>query len=266
MKIYASALSDKGPFREKNEDSFCLEKDSGLFIVADGIGGSLAGEVASMMAVETIRDYILENPSPAEMTSPDQEYSEKALMLAEAVKLANRVIYETSEKNASYRGMGTTLTAALISNDRLSVVHAGDSRAYLVRASCIQQLTDDHSLVADQVRLGLITEEEAEHSAIKNVITRSLGAGPELETDISEINLADRDILILCSDGISSVLTNDEIAAHAIQSRNAEHLCKNLINSATAAGSRDNMTVVAAFIFKDAISHLFNSIATCVRR
>jgi len=268
VKIYASALSDKGPYREKNEDYFCLDKEAGLLIVADGIGGSLAGEVASRMAVEVVRDFISGKPlpSPQETEKGTQDHSQAAMLLDEGVKLANRSIFDTSENNASYRGMGTTLTAALIRDDRLSLVHAGDSRAYLIRAGCIQQLTDDHSLVAEQVRLGLISEEEAERSMIKNVITRSVGAAPELETDINEINVADGDILILCSDGISGALTNDEIGALAQSARKAEDLCRKLVSSATAAGSRDNMTVVAAYLFKDAFSHLFNSIASVVRR
>ena len=267
MKIYASALSDKGPFREKNEDYFCVEKNAGLLMVADGIGGSLAGEVASRMAIEVVRDFITDEESPSQKKiSSSGEHSESAMKLAEGVKLANRVIFDTSENNSSYHGMGTTLTAALIKEDRLSVVHAGDSRSYLFRAGCLQQLTDDHSLVAEQVRLGMITEEEAERSSIKNVITRSVGASPELEVDINEINLADGDILMLCSDGISGVLTNEEIAAHIMAAKKAEDLCQKLVNSATTAGSRDNMTVVAAYIFKDAFSHLFNSLASVVRR
>lgn len=267
MKIYASALSDKGPFREKNEDYFCVEKGDGLLIVADGIGGSLAGEVASRMATEVTRDFICDKERLYTKNIGNTDtYSTRAMLLAEGVKQANSAVFETSQNNSSYSGMGTTLTAALISDDRLSIVHVGDSRAYLIRAGCVQQLTDDHSLVAEQVRLGMISEEEAERSAIKNVITRSIGAGPEVEADINEINLADGDILILCSDGISSVLSNDEIAAHANKAWKAEDLCQKLVSSAIAAGSRDNMTVVAAYLFKDAISHLFNSIASCVRR
>ncbi|MDH3975484.1 MAG: Stp1/IreP family PP2C-type Ser/Thr phosphatase [Deltaproteobacteria bacterium] len=266
MKIYASALSDKGPFREKNEDYFCVEKAPALFIVADGIGGSLAGEVASRMAVEVVRDFVAEKEGDFRDLNSGDEHSVCATTLAEGVKLANSAIFDISQNNASYRGMGTTLTSALIFNERLSVVHVGDSRAYLIRAGCIQQLTDDHSLVAEQIRLGLITEEDAEHSTIKNVITRSIGANPEVEADINEINMADGDIVILCSDGISSALTNDEIAAYGKNAKNAEDLCRTLVNSAIAAGSRDNMTVVAVYIYKDAISHLFNSIASCVRR
>ena len=262
MRINTSTLSDKGPFREKNEDYFCAEKESGLFIVADGIGGSLAGEIASRMAVEVVKDYISSHKKPSlKQVNANSKYSQKTELLAEAVKLANKSIFDTSKNNASYHGMGTTLTAAFINDERLSIAHVGDSRAYLFRAGSLQQLTNDHSLVADQVRLGLISEKEANSSTIKHVITRSLGARSELEVDVSEISLADGDRLILCSDGISSVLSDNEISALAINVRKTEDFCEKLITSSTDAGSRDNMTAVVADIFKGTFSHLFNNIA-----
>lgn len=267
MKIQTSALSDKGSFREKNEDYFCAEKESGLYIVADGIGGSLAGEVASRMAVEVVRDFIANNKQPSsDKGNNTSKYSEKTLLLTEAVKLANKSIFDTSKNNTSYRGMGTTITAAIIDSNRLSIAHAGDSRAYLFRAGSIQQLTNDHSLVADQVRLGLISEKEANSSAIKNVITRSLGARSEVEVDVSEISLADGDRLILCSDGITSVLSDRKIAALATNARKTEYFCEKLITSSSEAGSRDNMTAVVVDIFKSSFSHLFNNIAGYMRR
>ena len=260
MKVNASFVTDKGPVREKNEDYYCVDEELGLFAVADGIGGHMAGEVASRMAIEVIRDFILNESDYQTYKSKDfcDEYSEESNLAAEAVRRANKAIHETSKNNSSYRGMGTTLTAALIRGDRLNIAHVGDSRAYLVRTSCIEQITNDHSLVAEQVKSGLISEEEAKNSKIKNVITRSLGNFPEVEVDMEEITIADGDIIILCSDGITSVISDEDILACASASSDTATLCKTLVSKATKAGCTDNMTVVALHIHKNVFSYLYH--------
>ena len=268
MKIIASFVTDKGPVREKNEDYFCVDDSLGLFAVADGIGGHMAGEIASRMAIEVIKDFIANEEKYQGDKSEDyrDDYSRESNLTAEAVRIANRAIYETSQNNSSYRGMGTTLTAALIHGDRLSIAHVGDSRAYLIRTSCIEQITDDHSLVAEQVKMGLISEEEARDSGIKNVITRSLGNFPDVEVDMEEISIADGDTIILCSDGITSVVSDDDILSTASSSNQPETLCKMLVRKAADAGCTDNMTVVALHIYKDSFSYLYHFTTDWFRR
>jgi len=268
MKTIASFVTDKGPVREKNEDYFCVDEGLGLFAVADGIGGHMAGEVASRMAVEVIKDFIA-NEDKYQLDATENyrdDYSQEANLAAEAVRRANKAIYETSQNNSSYRGMGTTLTAALIRGDRLSIAHVGDSRAYLIRTSCIEQITDDHSLVAEQVKMGLLSEEEARNSDIKNVITRSLGNSPDVEVDMEEITIADGDTIILCSDGITSVVSDSDILSTASSSSHPETLCKTLVRKATDAGCTDNMTVVALHIYKDSFSYLYHFTTDWFRR
>ncbi|MDT8317801.1 MAG: Stp1/IreP family PP2C-type Ser/Thr phosphatase [bacterium] len=260
MKTVASFITDKGPVREKNEDYFCVDAGLGLYAVADGIGGHTAGEVASRMAVEVIKDF-LSNEEKYEGDKAEgyrDDYSRESNMVAEAVRRANTAIHETSKNNSSYRGMGTTLTAALIRGDRLSIAHVGDSRAYLIRTSCIEQITNDHSLVAEQVKMGLISDEEARNSKIKNVITRSLGNTPHVEVDIEEFSIADGDRIIICSDGITSVISDSDILSIASASGGPADLCKTLVKRAADAGCTDNMTVVALHVYKDVLSYLYH--------
>lgn len=268
MKIISSAITDKGPVRKINEDFFCADESLGLFAVADGMGGHLAGEVASKMAIEVMKDYITTNdgaerPRIGEYMS---EYSKASNMAAESVRLADRVIFDNSKNNPSYSRMGTTLTAALLQNDRFSIVHVGDSRAYLIRAGCIEQITNDHSFVAEQVKIGLLTEEEAKRSDIKNVITRALGINPDVEVDIEELSLVDGDKIVLCTDGITSVVSDKEILSSALSAKGSENLCKKLLAIANERGSTDNMTVVALYLYKDLFSYISKTIFGRFRR
>ncbi len=268
MKTIASFVTDKGPVREKNEDYFCVDEGLGLFAVADGIGGHMAGEVASKMAIEVLKDFIA-NEDKYQLDATENyrdDYSRESNMAAEAVRRANRAIHETSQNNSSYRGMGTTLTAALIRGERLSISHVGDSRAYLIRTSCIEQITNDHSLVAEQVKMGLLSEEDARKSKVKNVITRSLGNFPDVEVDIEEFSISDGDIIILCSDGIPSVISDSDILSIASASGNPAVLCKTLVKNATDAGCTDNMTVVALNIYKNVLSYLYHFTSDFFRR
>lgn len=262
MKIFASAISDKGPVREKNEDFFCVDKAMGLLAVADGIGGHAAGEVASRMAIEVIRDFIANNAPSGRMQMDDYDdaFAESSNLAAESVRLANHMIFDAASRTPSRRGMGTTLTASLVRGKRMSVVHVGDSRAYLVRAGCIEQITDDHSLVADQVRTGILTAEQAGKSDIKNVLTRCLGTAPDVKVDIGEVPLSDGDTIVLCTDGITSVVDEGEILAEVSRTKAPLKLCRALIRLANEKGSRDNMTVVAAHVCNSMVSYLYHLI------
>ncbi len=267
MKIVAKAITDKGPFREKNEDYFCLNENLGLYIVADGMGGHMAGEVASRMTVEVMKDFIesKDTDSRESLGEDIEDYSKETNLAVEAVRQANRAVHETALNNLTYKGMGTTVTSALIKDNKLSIAHVGDSRAYLVRAGCIEQITNDHSLVWEQLKAGLITEEEAKHSKLSNIVTRSIGVDKDVNIDVEEISLAHGDRLILCTDGITSVLSDDDILSSTLSSNVPDLLCKKLIDQAMERGCRDNMTVLSAYIYNSMLSHLFSTLSNCFR-
>ena len=249
MKILAHGLTDKGLSRKNNEDSFFADKDLGFFIVADGMGGHSAGEVASRMAVEALSGNIRKSCSGGEplIGSSDSGRSDASKRLVSGIKLANQVVCEAGKNNPSWQGMGTTIVAALADGDRLSIAHAGDSRAYLVRSGTISQLTDDHSVVEEQVRMGLMSKEEADGSKIRNVITRALGYDEALEVDVTEIDIVNGDRLLLCSDGLSTMVADDEALMIIASDDLPESACTRLVDEANNNGGSDNITVVAAF-------------------
>lgn len=252
MRVNCSAagLSDKGMVREGNEDSILVDSDLNLYVVADGMGGHNAGEIASKMAVDVLRDYISRTAAGGEVLigSHDQAFSDTANHLASGIKLANRVIYESAQSNPVWRNMGSTIVASLLEGERLSIAHAGDSRAYLIRGDSIIQLTDDHSLVAEQVRQGLISSEDAELSAKRNIITRGLGVDAELEVDLSDLPVTEGDRILLCSDGLSNMLTDQAIAAIIVGYRDPAEICQKLIEEANRNGGRDNISAVIIMV------------------
>ncbi|MBI2289464.1 MAG: Stp1/IreP family PP2C-type Ser/Thr phosphatase [Betaproteobacteria bacterium] len=252
MKILVHGLTDKGLSRKNNEDSFFADKDLGLIIVADGMGGHSAGEVASRMAVEALSGYIRKSCTGVEpLIGPhDSGRSDASNRLVSGIRLANQVVCEAAKNNPSWQGMGTTIVAALADGDRLSIAHVGDSRAYLVRSGTISQLTDDHSVVAEYVRKGLMSKEEAEGSRIRNLVTRALGLDEALEVDVTEINIMDGDRLLLCSDGLSEMVADNQALMIIASNDLPESVCTKLVNEANNNGGMDNITVVAAFVLK----------------
>ena len=254
MKILAHGLSDKGLARTHNEDSFFADKDLGLFVVADGMGGHSAGEVASRMAVEALSGYIRKSCVRGEprIGSSDLGRSNASNRLVSGIRFANQVVCEAAKNNRSWKGMGTTIVAALADGNRMSIAHAGDSRAYLVRSGTIFQLTDDHSVVAELVRKGLMSKEEAEGSGIRNVITRALGSDEALDVDVTEIDIMDGDRLLLCSDGLSTTVADDEVLMIIASDNAPESACTRLVDEANNNGGTDNITVVAAFFSGEA--------------
>lgn len=249
MKILAHGLSDKGLSRTHNEDSFYADKDLGLFVVADGMGGHAAGDVASRMAVEALSGYIRKSRTGVgpRIGPSDSGRSDASNRLVSGIRLANQVVCHAAKTNPSWRGMGTTIVAALVDGSRVSLAHAGDSRAYLVRSGAISQLTDDHSVVAERVRKGLMSKEEAEGSGIRNLVTRALGSDEALEIDVSEIDIMDGDKLLLCSDGLSTMVADDEVLTIITSDHAPESACARLVEVANNNGGSDNITVVAAF-------------------
>ena len=247
MQIVSGGISDVGRLRNNNEDSFRIIAPLQLFVLSDGMGGEAHGEVASAMAVETVVKHCLdgqENPAAPIFGEPQASLSDHARRLASAVHLANKKIFESAEGNPEQRGMGATLTAAWIDGARLSVAHVGDSRAYLLRSGSLQQLTSDHSLVAEQVRRGILTAAEAEESQMQSVLIRALGAQPEVEVDSEEHTLFVRDILVLCSDGLTRMVTDPEIAGTLQAETNPARAAEKLVALANEYGGADNVTVI----------------------
>lgn len=247
IRLRGTGLTDVGVTRAHNEDSFHVDNESCLFLVADGVGGQNAGEVASRMSVEVISTHFkkaLEDNVPF-VGESDKAVGEETNRLASAIRLANQVVHESSQSNPSMKGMGTTVVAiTLTHNGNLGVAHAGDSRAYLLRHGGIFQLTNDHSLVAEQLRQGLISEEEARNSKVKNVITRALGAMDDVDVDVEEQPMEDGDMILLCSDGLTNMVDDETILSIIEDSQSMEDACSKLIKLANENGGKDNITAV----------------------
>jgi len=256
VQIVSSGLSDVGRVRTNNEDAFQIVEALNLFILSDGMGGEAHGEVASAMAVDVISKYCADAKEDSGgvtvLEETGENWSSQTRRLRNAVAQANFQIYQAAQKNPEQRGMGATVTTAWLTDARLSIAHVGDSRAYLLRGGNLQQLTNDHSLVAEQVRRGLITPQQAEESEMQSVLLRALGAHPEVEIDVDETEIFPRDVLLLCSDGLTRMVTEPEIAgalqAETVPSAAAERL----IALAKENGGIDNITVIVVRFEDDA--------------
>jgi serine/threonine protein phosphatase PrpC len=249
VEIVSGGVTDVGRVRTNNEDSFRILEPLNLFILSDGMGGEAHGEVASALAVETIADYCAQPKEDSGVTlagvAPDN-WSADTKRLQNAVSQANFRIYDSAQKNPEQRGMGATLTAAWVNGSKLSVAHVGDSRAYLLRNGALQQLTSDHSLVAEQVRRGILTPQQAEESEMQSVLLRALGAHPEVQVDVDETELFPRDLLLLCSDGLTRMVTEPEIAGTLQAETNPVSAAQKLVDLANERGGLDNVTVIVA--------------------
>jgi PPM family protein phosphatase len=255
VQIVSSGLSDVGRVRTNNEDSFRIVEALNLYILSDGMGGEAHGEVASAMAVDVINKYCEAEKEDSGATVLDEvpaNISSQTRRLKNAIAQANFQIFQAAQKNPEQRGMGATITALWLKDTLMSIAHVGDSRAYLLRNGNLQQLTNDHSLVAEQVRRGLITPQQAEESEMQSVLLRALGAHPEVEIDVDEVEIIPRDVLLLCSDGLTRMVTEPEIAgalqAETVPSTAAERL----IALANENGGVDNVTVIVVRFEDDA--------------
>src|SRR5215469_7259515 len=249
VQIVSSGLSDVGRVRTNNEDSFRIVEALNLFILSDGMGGEAHGEVASAMAVDVISAYCAgekEDSGATILEEAPENWNSQTRKLRNAVAQANFQIFQAAQKNPEQHGMGATITTAWLKDSRLSIAHVGDSRAYLLRSGNLQQLTNDHSLVAEQVRRGLITPQQAEESEMQSVLLRALGAHPEVEIDIDEFDLFPRDVLLLCSDGLTRMVTEPEIAGTLQAETDPEKAAQKLVDLANERGGLDNVTVIVA--------------------
>ncbi len=249
MRVDCGSISDVGRKRKSNEDNYCANAKEGLYVVADGMGGHAAGEVASELATETIEEFIKLTSSDADITWPfglDEKLSLSGNRLKTAIRFANRKLLERVQESAECEGMATTVAAVLLEKDQAHIAHVGDSRVYLIRDDTIRQVTSDHSWVNEQVMSGLIDSEQARTHPLRNVVTRALGGKEGLEIDLQVLDLQAGDMLLICSDGLTSMVEDGEILevvkAGGLQ---VNEVVRELIDAANESGGEDNITTIA---------------------
>jgi serine/threonine protein phosphatase PrpC len=250
VQIVSGGVSDVGRVRTNNEDSFRIVEPLNLFILSDGMGGEAHGEVASAMAVDTVEQYC-RNPEAAKEDSgvtlhgaASDNWVSQTKVLQNAVFQANFKIHESAQKHPEQRGMGATLTAGWLNGTKLSIAHVGDSRAYLLRTGNLQQLTNDHSLVAEQVRRGILTRQQAEESEMQSVLLRALGANADVDVEVDEVDVMSRDVLLFCSDGLTRMVSEPEIAGKLQAETDPTVAAQKLVEMANERGGLDNVTVI----------------------
>ncbi|MBI5510805.1 MAG: Stp1/IreP family PP2C-type Ser/Thr phosphatase [Deltaproteobacteria bacterium] len=248
MKIRYAGSTHVGMKRSHNEDNFFLLAEENLYIVADGMGGHASGEVASQIAVETLANFFIDTSRDREITWPfkeDRSLSYDENRLVTGVKLANRRVFETAQSDPRYRGMGTTMVCLVCGASGAFLGHVGDSRGYVVKNGAINQISEDHSLLNDYLKVHKLTPEEIEHFPHKNVIVRALGMKETVVVDVHRVDPKPGEIYLLCSDGLSGMVHDPEIlSAVKDGGSDLEKICQNLIAKANANGGVDNVTVV----------------------
>ncbi len=253
MRIISCGITDIGRKRQRNEDSYLVNDKLRLYIVADGMGGHAGGEFASKIAVSTVEE-ILKGEDRKKSHVPEKSYLDprepsggdrfEADRLRDAIARAGSMIVRKASEEPELRGMGTTATIILFIGDKAYIAHVGDSRAYCVRGGKITQITEDHSLVHEQLKSGLITEEEAKTHQLKNIITRSVGVQEEVEVDTVVWKVEQDDRYLLCSDGLSNMVSDLEIE-QALSSNDPEEAARLLVERANQRGGDDNITLIA---------------------
>jgi serine/threonine protein phosphatase PrpC len=248
-KIRCVGMTDTGKVREHNEDTIAADGDIGLLVLADGMGGYNAGEVASGIAVKTVLNLIREQVEREDLTLLDKDtgMTRPSIILRDAINRANKIIYQTARSQPQCEGMGTTIVAALFFDNRVSIAHVGDSRMYRLRSDRFEQVTMDHSLLQELVDRGFYSAEEAQRAANKNYVTRALGVEPNVEVELQEAAVQKGDVYVLCSDGLSDMVEDDDIhLTISTFSANLDTVAKQLIQLANDNGGRDNVSAVMA--------------------
>jgi len=251
--IRSSGITDVGLQREGNEDSFSVQDALGLYTVADGMGGHLAGEVASRVAVEMINKSFakwseIQAPPDQIFGFSDASLSLEGNYVLGSIRLANRVIYEMASEYEQYSGMGTTIVSLLASSGRIVAANVGDSRIYLVRGNRIERMSKDHTIVAEHVQMGVMTEEEAARSPLRHILTRNLGSSENVDAEVFEIEPSSEDLFILCSDGLTDLATDEEILKIALKDSDPQRVNRRLVDLALERGAHDNTTVVTVYL------------------
>jgi protein phosphatase len=246
-KFRCVGMSDTGRIREHNEDTIGTDADIGLVVLADGMGGYKAGEVASGIAVRTVMSLVKDAVDREDLSIRDAEtgLSRSGILLRDAIQRANKIIYQTARTQANCEGMGTTVVAGLFFDNKLTIAHVGDSRLYSQRGGEFRQVTQDHSLLQELVTRGFYTPEEAHRAAAKNYVTRALGVEPVVDVDVMEVPVSRDDLFLLCSDGLSDMVEDEDI--HLTISTfggNLATLAKQLVLLSNDNGGRDNVSIV----------------------
>ena len=249
VNFKSRGLTDRGLRRRHNEDQFLVREDLALFVVADGMGGHAAGEVASDLAVKEVGRVIEATRDFGDDTWPQDWDARRSLnsnRLVDAIVSAHRKVTGAVEADTGLRGMGATIVAALMdtAREQLTIAHVGDSRAYLFRDTSLQLITSDHSWVHEQVIAGLLSEEAARNHPLKNVVTRALGGAQEPVVDSNELKLNPEDLLLLCSDGLNTMLPDEDVAAILRRGGDLTRLAYQLVAEANRRGGVDNITVI----------------------
>ena len=265
LAMEIAGKTDVGCVRANNEDNFGYDSRYGIFVVCDGMGGQAAGEVASKMGVDILLDYFRQNAKHGSNPQADRSadgVSAGASSLASAIHLANRSIYQAGQQENGRSGMGSTIVAALVRGNALAIAHVGDSRIYLIRQGAIQQLTQDHSLVMEQVRRGYITLEQAQQSEMQNIILRALGSEEAVEPDIEDLVAVPGDVLLMTSDGLTRHVRDEEILQMVTASADLNRACNALVQAAKDRGGDDNITCLLVRIverswYQNIVSQLF---------
>jgi protein phosphatase len=253
-KLLFAGGTDTGRVREHNEDTIAVEPELGLLVLADGMGGYNAGEVASGIAVRTIVNMVRETVQREDLTSsdPTTQLSRRSIVLRDAVQRANKLIFHTARTQPQCEGMGTTVVTALFHDNRVTVAHVGDSRLYRLREGRFSQVTSDHSLRQELVDRGFYSPAEAQRAANKNYVTRALGVEASVEVQILEENVARGDQYLLCSDGLSDMVEDPDIHLTITTfGDNLDSVAKQLIQLANENGGKDNVSVLIARVLND---------------
>ena len=246
-KLSCVGVSDAGRVREHNEDTIGTDADIGLVVLADGMGGYKAGEVASGIAVRTVMSLLKDAVEREDLTlrDPASGLSRPGILLRDAITRANKLIYQTARTQANCEGMGTTVVGGLFFDDRLTMAHVGDSRLYRLRGGEFSQVTQDHSLMQELVARGFYTAEEAQRATTKNYVTRALGVESTVEVDITEIPAEKDDLFLLCSDGLSDMVDDGDIKLTiSTFGANLRTLSRQLVLLGNDNGGRDNISIV----------------------
>ncbi len=249
LRIEVAGETNVGMKRNHNEDNFSVIEENGLYIVADGMGGHASGEVASQMAVESLKEFFAATQQDPERTWPykmDRSKGYEENRLITGIKLANLRIYESAQRDAGRKGMGTTLVTMFAVEDGVYVAHVGDSRGYRVREGKIEQLTEDHSLLNDYIKMKRLTAEEIANFPHKNVIVRALGMKDTVKVDTRYDQPRAGDVYLLCSDGLSGPVTDEMMLEICTTTDDLKAMATRLIEKANANGGPDNITVVLA--------------------
>jgi protein phosphatase len=243
-----AGLTDRGAVRDNNEDYIDWDEKLGLLVLADGMGGAKAGEVASQLAVRTIMEQVRRESAASKEglheTADGQEYTRASHILMEALRAAHQTVTQVADSQPQYQGMGTTVVACLCYDNRVSIAHVGDSRLYLFRQHQLRQVTEDHTLIQELVRRGFYRPQEAQKSVNRNMLTQAVGVSESLQVSIQEETLLVDDLLLLCSDGLTDMLDDRDISRLLQKIREPAEAASQLVELANQAGGKDNISVL----------------------